>query len=90
MNDRGDDLADLFHLGFFHPARRQGRGSETNSRCDERFVCVERDRVLVNRDLNVVEGLLRNLAGNSLSIHEHINEQQMVVGTARHQTQSGA
>ena len=60
-------------------------GDDEDARRHERLVRIERDRVLVHGDVNFIESLLGYLSSNSLSIHEHIHEKQVIIRTAGHE-----
>src|SRR3954462_1001085 len=59
IQDVGNPVADRFHLGFAHAARRESRRSDTNAAWRERWIPIERYRVLVYRDSGFIQRLFR-------------------------------
>src|ERR1043165_1944679 len=50
VDDLRDQTANLAHLAFFHPARRDCGRADAQARRHERFILIERNRVLVDGD----------------------------------------
>ncbi len=88
VNDRRDQSADLLHLRFLHATRGYCRSANAQSRRHERFVLIKRNRVFVDGDVRRFERLFRVLAGDSFPIHPDVDEHQVVVGAAGHETQT--
>ena len=75
-----------FHLGFAHPARRDGRRADADAAGDHRRILVERNRVLVDRDAGLAERGLGDLAGDALG--EDVDQHQVIVGAAADQAEA--
>ncbi|ABA53161.1 hypothetical protein BURPS1710b_A2107 [Burkholderia pseudomallei 1710b] len=75
--------ADLAELRCAEAARRARRRAEADARRDRRLLRIERNAVLVARDARALERLLDLRALQAL--RAQIDEQQMVVGAARHE-----
>ena len=78
----------LRHLGLLHPLRRHRGRADAHAARDERRPRVVGDRVLVERDAGPVEHLLRDLAGELGVERAQVDEQQVVVGAARHEPEA--
>ena len=76
-----DDVGDLLHIGLLEAARRERGGAEADAARDERGERLEGDRVLVDRDVDLVEEILRLLAREVLA--REIDEHEVVVRAAR-------
>ena len=72
--------ATLAHLRLSEAARGDGRTSQTNAAGVQRRVDVERDAVLIDRDLGEVQSLLGFLAAHAFG--EAIDQHHVCIGTA--------
>src|SRR5690606_25178113 len=82
-----DDVRNLLHLGFLHAAGRHRRRAQPQAAAHSRFLRVKGDRVLVDRDPDLVQQRLRLLAREPpgrLDVHQH----QVVVCAAGDQAET--
>ena len=87
--DRLDDpAADAAHLVGAHAPGRRGRRPDADPGGDVGRVLVERDRVLVDGDPDVVEQRLGVAPGHAE--RRHVDQREVVVGAARHDPRAGA
>src|SRR5712692_1440865 len=77
-----DEARDASHLRFAHTRGGERGGAEADAAGDEGALRIERDGVLVARNSRPIERLLGDLAGDTE--RAQIDEEQVVVGTARH------
>ena len=83
-----DDLADFAGLGLAHAARGDRGRADADAAGHHRLLRVERNRVLVHRDVNLVEVGLDGFSGEIL--RAEVDEQEMRVGAAGDEPHAGA
>ena len=73
-------VRDFQHLFLFHAARSDGWCSNPYAAWLENWICVKRNRILVDRDPGAIKDLLRFLAVNFL--RAKIDKHEVIVGAA--------
>lgn len=81
-----DPICHLPHFIFAHSARRQGRRAEPDAARYCRRKRIERDQIFIARDTDLVQSIRRILARYFLV--GQVYQQEMVIGSARHQANS--
>ena len=78
-------FGDLLHVGLVHAAARHGGGSEAYAAGLEGRARLSGNRILVGRDIGLVERVLCVLSGEVRMALAQVEQYQMVVGAARYQ-----
>src|SRR5712672_3545199 len=71
--------ADLLHLWFFHPPRGHRRSTDADSAWPERWIHVERNRILVHRDSSLAQRRLSLAPQHPLG--EDIDQHQVSISS---------
>ena len=86
FQDLADEIGDLVHLLFTHASGSDRRGTDPNTRGHQWWLGIVGNRVLVDGDRSLLQGLLDRLAG--MAGGGDVDQKHVIVGSAGDNPQS--